>query len=108
MKPFHFSSSRPLASAMSISQQLASSLREVSAAIPKTLSHTEVISSLVLDDLGVPNYSCDADLMKASKKIPTNVNSVRPADIKVVMALGDSLTVDYLLIFVVTWFLEAS
>uniref|UniRef100_A0A8L8K656 Lipase_GDSL domain-containing protein n=1 Tax=Heligmosomoides polygyrus TaxID=6339 RepID=A0A8L8K656_HELPZ len=47
---------------------------------------------LVLDDLGVPNYSCDADLMKASKKIPTNVNSVRPADIKVVMALGDSLT----------------
>ncbi|CAJ0609708.1 unnamed protein product [Cylicocyclus nassatus] len=47
---------------------------------------------LVLDDLGAPNYHCDATLMKPSKKIPTNVNSVRPADIKVVMALGDSLT----------------
>ncbi|PIO72617.1 hypothetical protein TELCIR_05447 [Teladorsagia circumcincta] len=48
--------------------------------------------SLALDDLGAPGYTCDAELMKPSKKIPTNVNSVRPADIKVVMALGDSLT----------------
>ena len=31
--------------------------------------------------------------MKPSKTIPTNVNSVRPADIKVVMNLGDSLSV---------------
>ena len=46
-----------------------------------------------LADLGVPNYSCPGDLMKPSKTIPTNVNSVRPADIKVVMNLGDSLSV---------------
>ncbi|VDM85429.1 unnamed protein product [Strongylus vulgaris] len=52
-----------------------------------------IAGRLVLDDLGAPNYQCDATLMKPSKKIPTNVNSVRPADIKVVMALGDSLTV---------------
>ncbi|CAJ0577308.1 unnamed protein product, partial [Mesorhabditis spiculigera] len=45
-----------------------------------------------LRDLGVPNYDCGADLMKPSAKIPTNVNSVRPGDIKVVMALGDSIT----------------
>ncbi|ETN71380.1 GDSL-like protein [Necator americanus] len=48
--------------------------------------------SLALADLGVPNYKCDDTLMKASKKIPRNVNSVRPADIKLVMAMGDSLT----------------
>ncbi|EPB71748.1 GDSL-like protein [Ancylostoma ceylanicum] len=30
--------------------------------------------------------------MRPSKTVPTNVNSVRPADIKLVMALGDSLT----------------
>ena len=46
-----------------------------------------------LDDLGVPNYSCPGDLMKPSKSVPTNVNSVRPADIKLVMNLGDSLSV---------------
>ncbi|CAJ0557828.1 unnamed protein product, partial [Mesorhabditis spiculigera] len=64
-----------------------------------------------LRDLGVPNYDCGADLMKPSARlvfcltsqltrktytsafqIPTNVNSVRPGDIKVVMALGDSIT----------------
>ncbi|KIH68433.1 hypothetical protein ANCDUO_01218 [Ancylostoma duodenale] len=45
-----------------------------------------------LSDIGVPGYKCDAELMKPSKTVPTNVNSVRPADIKVVMALGDSLT----------------
>ncbi|KAK6765520.1 hypothetical protein RB195_025434 [Necator americanus] len=48
--------------------------------------------NLALADLGVPNYKCDDTLMKASKKIPRNVNSVRPADIKLVMAMGDSLT----------------
>ena len=31
--------------------------------------------------------------MKPSRTIPTNVNSVRPADIKLVMNLGDSLSV---------------
>ncbi|CAI4233321.1 unnamed protein product [Auanema sp. JU1783] len=45
-----------------------------------------------LANFGVPNYSCSDDVMKPSKKVPTNVNSVRPADIKVVMALGDSIT----------------
>lgn len=46
-----------------------------------------------LPDFGIPGYSCDANVMKKSKKVPTNVNSVRPADIKLIMALGDSLTV---------------
>ncbi|CAI5455120.1 unnamed protein product [Caenorhabditis angaria] len=45
-----------------------------------------------LPDIGASGYDCGANLMKKSKKVPTNVNSVRPADIKVVMALGDSLT----------------
>uniref|UniRef100_A0A914DQB7 Phospholipase B1, membrane-associated n=1 Tax=Acrobeloides nanus TaxID=290746 RepID=A0A914DQB7_9BILA len=45
-----------------------------------------------LPDLGVNNYSCDATLMAPSKTKPTNVNSLRPADINLVMALGDSLT----------------
>ncbi|RCN31723.1 hypothetical protein ANCCAN_22487 [Ancylostoma caninum] len=49
-----------------------------------------------LSDIGVPGYKCDMELMKPSKTVPTNVNSVRPADIKVVMALGDSLTVCFL------------
>ncbi|VDM53547.1 unnamed protein product [Angiostrongylus costaricensis] len=38
-----------------------------------------------LSDFGVPGYSCDAELMKPSKTIPSNVNAVRPADIKVIM-----------------------
>lgn len=46
-----------------------------------------------LQDLGAPNYTCDPSLMAPSKTIPTNVHAVRPADIKLVMALGDSLTV---------------
>ena len=46
-------------------------------------------------DIGVANYSCDPVLMKKSKNRPTNVNSLRPADINVVMALGDSLTVNF-------------
>lgn len=45
-----------------------------------------------IGDIG-GNISCDPLLMVASKNVPTNVNSVRPADIKLVMALGDSLTV---------------
>lgn len=50
-------------------------------------------SNLALQDLGDPGYTCDASLMAPSKVKPTNVNSLRPADINVVMALGDSLTV---------------
>jgi len=44
-----------------------------------------------LRDLGYPNYNCPG-LMGKSKTVPANVNSVRPADINVVAALGDSLT----------------
>jgi hypothetical protein len=44
-------------------------------------------------DLGVPNYQCAPSLMAPSKVNPTNVNSVRPADIKLIMAIGDSHTV---------------
>ncbi|KAL6723382.1 hypothetical protein Aduo_018394 [Ancylostoma duodenale] len=53
---------------------------------------SDSFQSYELSDIGVPGYKCDAELMKPSKTVPTNVNSVRPADIKVVMALGDSLT----------------
>ncbi|VDL72511.1 unnamed protein product [Nippostrongylus brasiliensis] len=45
-------------------------------------------SSYALSDIGVPGYKCDATLMKASKSIPTNVNSVRPADIKAANGAG--------------------
>ncbi|KAK0397005.1 hypothetical protein QR680_001938 [Steinernema hermaphroditum] len=45
-----------------------------------------------LVDMGYENYTCDKVLMAPSLSIPTNVNSVRPADIKLVMSLGDSLT----------------
>jgi len=44
-----------------------------------------------IGDIGA-NISCDPVLMSASATVPTNVNSLRPADIKLVMALGDSLT----------------
>lgn len=47
----------------------------------------------LLPDIGVGNYTCPEAVMRRSEEIPTNVNSVRPADIKVVMAMGDSLTV---------------
>ncbi|GMT16357.1 hypothetical protein PFISCL1PPCAC_7654, partial [Pristionchus fissidentatus] len=43
-------------------------------------------------DLGMPGWSCDADLMKRSKSVPTSVHSLRPADIDIIGALGDSLT----------------
>ncbi|VDO18518.1 unnamed protein product [Heligmosomoides polygyrus] len=45
----------------------------------------------VLPTIG-SNYTCEDSLMRKSLTIPTSVNSVRPADIKLVMALGDSLT----------------
>jgi lysophospholipase L1-like esterase len=44
-----------------------------------------------LPDLGVTNYNCPG-LMGPSAAIPTSAHSVRPADIKIVAALGDSLT----------------
>uniref|UniRef100_A0A914XG90 Triacylglycerol lipase n=1 Tax=Plectus sambesii TaxID=2011161 RepID=A0A914XG90_9BILA len=44
-----------------------------------------------LKDLGYPNYNCPG-LMSPSTTVPNNAHSVRPADIKVIGALGDSLT----------------
>jgi len=44
-----------------------------------------------LKDLGVQNYDCPG-LMGPSQTEPSSVHSVRPADIKIVAALGDSLT----------------
>uniref|UniRef100_A0A914VYS3 Phospholipase B1, membrane-associated n=1 Tax=Plectus sambesii TaxID=2011161 RepID=A0A914VYS3_9BILA len=44
-----------------------------------------------LKDLGYQNYNCPG-LMGPSATVPTTAHSVRPADIKVVGALGDSLT----------------
>ncbi|GMR39526.1 hypothetical protein PMAYCL1PPCAC_09721, partial [Pristionchus mayeri] len=43
-------------------------------------------------ELGAPNWSCDADLMQRSKTVPKSVHSLRPADIDIIAALGDSLT----------------
>uniref|UniRef100_A0A0N5BH65 Lipase_GDSL domain-containing protein n=1 Tax=Strongyloides papillosus TaxID=174720 RepID=A0A0N5BH65_STREA len=45
-----------------------------------------------LQDIGAPNYTCDPVLFKKSATVPTSVHSLRPGDIKHVMALGDSLT----------------
>uniref|UniRef100_A0A914W3D0 Triacylglycerol lipase n=1 Tax=Plectus sambesii TaxID=2011161 RepID=A0A914W3D0_9BILA len=44
-----------------------------------------------LKDLGFQNYNCPG-LMGPSTTVPTTAHSVRPADIKVIGALGDSLT----------------
>uniref|UniRef100_A0A914UZU2 Uncharacterized protein n=1 Tax=Plectus sambesii TaxID=2011161 RepID=A0A914UZU2_9BILA len=55
------------------------------------ITSTKYEEKKTLRDLGVQNYNCPG-LMGKSKTVPTNVNSVRPADINVVAALGDSLT----------------
>ncbi|GMS79098.1 hypothetical protein PENTCL1PPCAC_1273, partial [Pristionchus entomophagus] len=47
---------------------------------------------LAYRDLGAPGYSCDADLMRRSKTMPKSVHSLRPADIDIIAAMGDSLT----------------
>uniref|UniRef100_A0AC34Q984 Lipase_GDSL domain-containing protein n=1 Tax=Panagrolaimus sp. JU765 TaxID=591449 RepID=A0AC34Q984_9BILA len=44
-----------------------------------------------LADLGAPTFNCP-NLMGPSSTNPTNVHSIRPGDIKIVAALGDSLT----------------
>jgi phospholipase B1 len=49
-----------------------------------------VIGCLALKDMGAPNYKCPD--MSPSSQIPTSVHAVKPADIKIVAALGDSLT----------------
>jgi phospholipase B1 len=45
-----------------------------------------------IEDMGEPNYHCPGTLMRRSRTVPTNANQVRPADINVIGALGDSLT----------------
>ncbi|CAJ0586834.1 unnamed protein product, partial [Mesorhabditis spiculigera] len=49
-------------------------------------------ASAELKTLGVPGWTCDPSVMTPSATVPSNVNQVRIADIKVVAALGDSLT----------------
>jgi lysophospholipase L1-like esterase len=48
------------------------------------------VSALV--DLGAPGYTCPAETMAPSQTVPTSAHKVRPADIKIIAALGDSLT----------------
>ncbi|KAK6040750.1 hypothetical protein COOONC_21745, partial [Cooperia oncophora] len=45
-----------------------------------------------LPDLGVKQWTCDPAVMAKSKEVPKSAHSVRFADIKVIAALGDSLT----------------
>jgi len=45
-----------------------------------------------LPNYGVSNYSCPGTTMRRSKVVPTSAHSVRPADIKIVASMGDSLT----------------
>ncbi|CAB3407046.1 unnamed protein product [Caenorhabditis bovis] len=51
-----------------------------------------VLCSAALRDLGYPNWSCDPSLYEKSKKVPTSAHAVRFSDIKLIGALGDSLT----------------
>uniref|UniRef100_A0A914DNB9 Uncharacterized protein n=1 Tax=Acrobeloides nanus TaxID=290746 RepID=A0A914DNB9_9BILA len=53
------------------------------------------VTSNAVMDLGAPGYTCDPSLMAPSAVKPTNVHAVRPADINLVMAMGDSLTAGY-------------
>uniref|UniRef100_A0A8R1HX78 SGNH hydrolase-type esterase domain-containing protein n=1 Tax=Caenorhabditis japonica TaxID=281687 RepID=A0A8R1HX78_CAEJA len=48
--------------------------------------------SASLPDLGYPGWKCDDSVYKKSKNVPTSAHSVRFSDIKVIGALGDSLT----------------
>ncbi|GMR39657.1 hypothetical protein PMAYCL1PPCAC_09852, partial [Pristionchus mayeri] len=43
-------------------------------------------------DLGAPGWSCDSNVMQRSKSVPKSVHALRPADIDIVAAIGDSLT----------------
>ncbi|GMR50684.1 hypothetical protein PMAYCL1PPCAC_20879, partial [Pristionchus mayeri] len=51
-----------------------------------------ISATAALSYLGMPGWSCSDDLMKRSKTVPTSVHSLRPADIDIIGALGDSLT----------------
>ncbi|GMR37235.1 hypothetical protein PMAYCL1PPCAC_07430, partial [Pristionchus mayeri] len=50
------------------------------------------VSSEDEKDYGIPNWNCDAEVMKKSKTKPKSVHSLRFADIDIIAALGDSLT----------------
>jgi len=45
-----------------------------------------------LIDLGAPGYTCPAQVMAPSPTVPTSAHKVRPADIRIIAGLGDSLT----------------
>ncbi|CAJ0590498.1 unnamed protein product [Cylicocyclus nassatus] len=49
-------------------------------------------SSKAMKSLG-GELHCDPEVMKPSPEIPKNVNKLRPADIKVIAAMGDSITI---------------
>ncbi|CAI5439849.1 unnamed protein product [Caenorhabditis angaria] len=49
-------------------------------------------SSGSLQDLGYPGWTCDASLYQKSAKVPTSAHAVKFSDIKIIGALGDSLT----------------
>ncbi|CAD6191747.1 unnamed protein product [Caenorhabditis auriculariae] len=53
---------------------------------------TGIAVHAVIKDMGAPNWNCDPEVMARSKSVPTSAHSVRFADIKVIGALGDSLT----------------
>ena len=48
------------------------------------------LGCLALKDLGAPGFSCPD--MTPSAAVPTSVHALKPSDIKIVAALGDSLT----------------
>jgi len=53
---------------------------------------TLVVAVRALVDHGAPGYTCPASVMGPSASVPTSAHKVRPGDIRVVAALGDSLT----------------
>ena len=60
--------------------------------MPENEKRFPVFTNTLMKSLGA-KLDCDAKIIVPSKSAPTNVNKVRPADIKVLGALGDSITV---------------
>ncbi|KAK0428007.1 hypothetical protein QR680_010540 [Steinernema hermaphroditum] len=56
------------------------------------LAIASAVLPATLKDMGAPGFNCPASIMAKSKTVPTSAHQVRYADIKVVAALGDSLT----------------
>ncbi|GMT23668.1 hypothetical protein PFISCL1PPCAC_14965, partial [Pristionchus fissidentatus] len=51
-----------------------------------------LITVSAVKDYGIPGWKCDPQVMKKSASIPQSVHSLRYADIKIVAAIGDSIT----------------